>query len=453
MDFDHLAEERSNLIFAVWVQNLVRNSPERLAAKLASQHCPGEAVTAARLSNGASNFCYRVSFEDGTRVVVRFTALGRVLLRREKVKDEVAIMEYIAQHTSIPVSKVLGSGQCALGPYIVMTFIEGKPLSGYLTDPSKETSSLRPAISLSTLKRAYFGMANIILELSKPEFPFIGALQKDDDDKWTMYKAPLTFNMNRLTQFSNIPVNVFTKHRFSTAADYFEDLAQHHFHHLSLQRNDAVDDETDYRKKYIARCLFRKLSRQISTEHCAGPFRLYCDDLRPDNSLVDEPRLMVTGVVDWEFTYAAPVEYTYAAPWWLLLERPEDWEEDLNVFLDRYMPRFRQFLEVLRDCEAIKLRQGSLAPEQRLSDVMEKSIESGLFWICLALRHGSMFDEIYWGFIDEKFHGPFGTMEERMGLLNEEERVGLDMFCRKKMEQMREEKLDVKYSVAALVEM
>lgn len=65
----------------------------------------------------------RVTFESGLCVLVRFTALGWVIARNEKVEDEVAIMEYVAQHTTIPVPKVLGSGKCAVGPYTVMTYI------------------------------------------------------------------------------------------------------------------------------------------------------------------------------------------------------------------------------------------------------------------------------------------------------------------------------------------
>jgi hypothetical protein len=34
-----------------------------------------------------------ITFENGHRVLVRFTALGRVIARNEKVEDEVAIME------------------------------------------------------------------------------------------------------------------------------------------------------------------------------------------------------------------------------------------------------------------------------------------------------------------------------------------------------------------------
>ena len=145
----------------------------------------------------------------------------------------------------------------------------------------------------------------------------------------------------------------------------------------------------------MARCLFRNIARTVSKEHCHGPFRLFCDDFRPDNILVDASKLDITGAIDWEFTYAAPVEFTHAAPWWLLLERPEDWELDLNHFLERYIPRLHIFLEALRECETQKINDGSLSDTQCLSDHMEDSMENGLFWFCLAARHGAMFDEIY----------------------------------------------------------
>lgn len=180
-----------------------------------------------------------------------------------------------------------------------------------------------------------------------------------------------------------------------------------HLRHLEFQRNDAVTDEVDCQKKYIARCLFRKISRKISNDHRNGPFRLFCDDFRPDNVLADVSRFVVTGVIDWEFTYVAPAEFTYTAPWWLLLERPELWDSDLNQFLARYTPRLRIFLEVLRECEAEHIRQDTLLDSQRLSGAMARSIDDGLFWFCLAARHSSMFDEIYWNFIDPMYHGPF----------------------------------------------
>jgi aminoglycoside phosphotransferase (APT) family kinase protein len=53
--------------------------------------------------------------------------------------------------------------------------------------------------------------------------------------------------------------------------------------------------------------------RQFSTKQRCGPFPLFCDDLRPSNVIVDAD-LNVHGVIDWEFCYAALVEFTYSPP-------------------------------------------------------------------------------------------------------------------------------------------
>lgn len=104
-------------------------------------------------------------------------------------------------------------------------------------------------------------------------------MRKNGSANWTVQNRPFTFNMDRLSQFSNIPLDVFGKKYFNNAADYFEELALQHLYHFEFQRNDAITDETDCRKKCIARRLFRKVSREISTEHCTGPLRLYCEYL------------------------------------------------------------------------------------------------------------------------------------------------------------------------------
>ncbi|KAJ5087228.1 phosphotransferase enzyme family protein [Penicillium angulare] len=454
MDSDDLAYQRSNVNFAVWLQRLLRNSPEALAVQLAARHCPGRPVTASRLANGAFNVCFRVNFENGDQAIVRFTAFGRIIARNEKTEDEVATMEFVGQHTTIPVPKVFGYGKSVPGPYIVMSYVEGHILSGYLKDPTHEGgNTLRPNISLQALCKAYHAMADVMLELSKVEFPFIGAIGKHESGNWTVSKGPLTLNMNRIAQFSNVPHKVFQRQRFSNAADYFEELANHHLHHLEYQRNDAVVDALDCQKKYIARCLFRKVSREISSEHCNGPFRLYCDDLNPGNVLIDPSKITVAGVIDWEFSYAAPAEFTYAAPWWLLLERPESWEDDLNEFMERYLPRFHTFLDVLRDCETEKIKSGSLTESQRLSITMEQSLDNGLFWICLASRHSAMFDEIYWNIVDPKFFGPLTSIEDRMVLLSTEERANMDTFVEKKLVQKQQATLDVHNSAKELFDL
>ncbi|KAK8141863.1 hypothetical protein G3M48_009768 [Beauveria asiatica] len=334
-----------------------------------------------------------------------------------------------------------------------MEYIQGNMMSGYLRDPNKQEFSLRPDLHPRVLERAYHRMADVLLELSKPEFPLIGGLLRSEDGSFIVGKRPLTFNMNRISQFSNIALSVFKDSTFESASDYFEELARQHMKQLELQKNDAIVDGADCRKKYVARCLFRRLSRNLCDKQCTGPFRLFCDDLSPRNIIVDPSTLTVAGVVDWEFTYVAPAEFTYAAPWWLLLETPEDWEADLDDFLARYEPKFKVFIQALKECEIEKIRCGSLQESGRISTIMETSLSSGLFWVCLASRHSALFDEIYWKFLDPKFFGTFENMEQRISLLHPDEQVEMEQLVQEKLRQAEEAKLDEHYTVEQLVEL
>jgi len=49
-------------------------------------------------------------------------------------------------------------------------------------------------------------------------------------------------------------------------------------------------------------------SRPNASVNDHGHFKLWCDDIRPANLLINED-LQIVGVIDWEFTHAAPVEY------------------------------------------------------------------------------------------------------------------------------------------------
>lgn len=152
-------------------------------------------------------------------------------------------------------------------------------------------------------------MAQILLELSRPTFSYVGALVEENRGVWKVVRRPFTLNMNELVRVGNLPPSVFTQKSFATASEFFQELATQQLLHLQHQHNDATDKELDCRKKYIARCLFRKIAQNIQLEQ-RGPFHLYCDDLRPSNVLVSGPDLTPTGVIDWEFTYGAPAEFT-----------------------------------------------------------------------------------------------------------------------------------------------
>ncbi|OJZ88519.1 hypothetical protein ASPFODRAFT_31498 [Aspergillus luchuensis CBS 106.47] len=442
MDFDPIAERKQEQKATAWLRLWTSRQPELLSMQLAHKHRPasGKPISACLWKSGAFNICYRVRYNNNNEepdIIIRFAALGRAILRREKVQDEVATMNYLRKTTSIPIPEVYASGICWAGPYIIMSAIEGVPLSQLLKDHSSAGRPvLNPQISNHSLKHAYREMAILVLELSRVEFDSIGALEETQHgDLFTITKRPLTFNMNELMASANIPLEAFPplSHTFTSSTDYLYSLATQHLHLRLQQQKPSITSEEDFQRKLIARYLFLNLKKNLHLTNPQGPFRLYCDDFRPSNVLMNLNTSRVSAVIDWEFTYAAPAEFTYVAPWWLLLQSPEDWEGDLHQFLDRYIPRFHVFLEVLRECENKLMGQGLLLESQRLASRMGESLDNGLFWVCLAARYSSMFDEIYWEFVDRRFYGDLGSLQDRVRLLSEEQRREMDELVRGKL--------------------
>ena len=188
-------------------------------------------------------------------------------------------------------------------------------------------------------------------------------------------------NMNELVRLGTLPRSKLPslEATFKTASSYIETLAQLNMQHLLYQRNDAVQSADDYRRKFVARQLFYKLTRdkKLSLPRCeTGPFKLWCDDFRPANVLLNED-MRIAGVVDWEFTYTAPVDFSYAPPWWLLIEKPEYWSEGIDDWARVFDRRLKTFLTAMRRCEDMDARHS----QRRLSDQMQRSWESGDFWV------------------------------------------------------------------------
>ncbi|PGG99364.1 hypothetical protein AJ79_08558 [Helicocarpus griseus UAMH5409] len=439
MNFDDLACRKHETVFILWKRSLNEIGPEQLARKLALLHCKRTAVEVKSLSNGAYNECFRVKFTSGPDVVVRFSVLGRSFLRKEKVTDELAIMSYIATQSTTANSYSHSQGVWCRG-------VRSKLLTEHIQAPvtdKKQTVVLNMGLDMFSpiLCKAYREMARVLLALSEYKFPYIGVVGKDTPEApWSITKRAVTFNMNELVRIANYPPQDFHKGPFPTTSEYFIMLAEHHLHHLKMQRNNAVLDEDDCRKKYIARCLLRKIAQESHSPHDKGPFPLFCDDFRPSNVIVDND-LNIQSVIDWEYCYAAPVEFAHCSPWWLILSPPEEWVYGLDDFLANFLPLF---LEILSQCEQ-ELLDTHLPvsnPEKPLSSRIRESMENGLFWFCLAARTSFGFYEIYWRFIDENYFGKFHSLDERLMLLSDGEQENLEPFVQLKMQQAKENTLD-----------
>lgn len=456
MHYDFVAAEKSEAEYDVWVDKLFQQEVLREIGDFMQKQRRGVAKELLNPTAGAFNVCLQMKFGDGGSAIIRFPQPGNIRFLEEKLRKEVAVMRYVAEYTSIPVPFVLHYGMAdespaGMGPFILMDYIgHARNLTAELNTPGfkrEDRPILNPQIPEAKLRFAYSQMADVLLQLSRPSFAQIGSLEELEDGSWSVTDRPLTFNMNELVSVGNFPPSKLPSTVFRSSSSYFSALADLNIDHLSTQRNDAISSAEDCRRKYVARYLFRKLiseGRVFSTlESGSKPFKLFCDDLRPSNVLVDD-ECRITGVIDWEFSYAAPAEYTYSPPWWLLIEAPEKWPGGISDWVKVYEPRLRLFLEALEEREDIMIRDSTLIEGQRLSPRMKTSWESGEFWVSYAIRKSWAFDAIFWDQINTnpKFFKDSSGYEKGLKLLSDEERDGMEEFVRRKLKESETRTLD-----------
>ena len=452
MEYDDAAWERSDNIFDEFKKRIVTSDVLLAVTNFMASYRDGvRPVDRARIADvGAFNLCFRMVFEDGFSSLLRFPCPGRVMFPEEKVRNEVAVMTYLKQNTNIPVPSIIHHGMgdaspAGLGPFILMEYVEhASNMTAQLRVPGYERGDrpfLDPDIEEEKLKFLYGQLAEILLELSELSFDKIGSLEKVADG-WDISNRPLTMNMNELVQLGNFPPRMLPQSPFSTASSYYQSLAETEFMHLTTQRNDAVDSEDDCRSKYVARKLFCKLAtenrlRDHTIPDC-GAFKLFCDDLRPTNVLLDD-NMNITAVIDWEFTYAAPLEFTYSPPWWLLLEMPEEWPRGIADWSKVYEKRLETFLLALKRKEDAAIETGRLVEGQRLSGRMRESWDNGDFWVNYGARKSWAFD-VVWPIIDGKFFG--GSDGETTMSLDAIDKEEMGPFIYKKLEDSKRRVLD-----------
>jgi hypothetical protein len=82
--------------------------------------------------------------------------------------------------------------------------------------------------------------------------------------------------------------------------------------------------------------------------------------------------------------------------------------------------------------------------QRRLSDQMQRSWESGDFWVVYAILHSFAFDAIYWQKIDRRFFGPTETddpseaWKERLNLLDQNQKADMERLVTRKLEEIED---------------
>ncbi|KAH8668690.1 hypothetical protein BX600DRAFT_487265 [Xylariales sp. PMI_506] len=420
---------------------------------------------------GGFNVLYPVRIQGFTTpVLVRLPCPSLALFPEEKTLAEAATAAYISQQTQLPVPKIFRYGiDSNIGPYIILQDLESRRVMTRALEAPRidfdETPILKPDITDGKLTNLYTKMAKCLLQLAQPAFPCIGALNEISPGVYHITGRPLTLNMTNMAQLSNIPKSIFPPvgTTYQTADEWYVELARMQIATLIFQHNDMILSEDDCRTKYVARQLLRKLAKQgrlskfgfaeddwsaysrthahttLSTPDGSGSFRLWSDDFRPANVLIDEDDELL-GVVDWEFTYAGPTQFVLDSPWWLLLDAPETWDSGIVDWANIYRRRLEIWLSAMEEAEK-NIAPGSLL----LSPYMRESWETGRFWLNNAARNSWAFDTIYWKYLDERFFGErevdvsaTDLWKTRVHLLSEEERAAMEPLVQAKMGETKE---------------
>jgi aminoglycoside phosphotransferase (APT) family kinase protein len=474
-DFDNLVWDRNDEAWAESQKQLRYKTTCRLAESLVEKKFGRKPATlVSPLIIGGYNILYRIRLEGTSPdVILRLPCPSLAQFPAEKTLREAATARYIEQNTRIPVPRVFHHGQHSdLGPFIILQYVENKDtLSDALTinkDDFDEPHVLNPNVSDATLETHYFKVAHCLLQLIQPTFPRIGSLvESEDGSSYSVAGRPITLNMNNMLQLANIPASVLPSESktYETADDWYLALAEMHIAQLVFQHNDLVSTKDDCRNKYVARQLFRRLAKQgrLSTFGFAednwsaqskaeprilssapaqsGSFRLWCDDFRAGNILLNESDDIV-GIIDWEFAYVGPTQFVLDPPWWLLIEVPEMWSSGIEDWAKIYDMRLKIWLLVMKKAEE---STGLVSLPFELSVCMKESWDTGRFWLNYAARKSWAFDTIFWKYIDERFFGEReghiskdDLWKTRVHLLSEEERRAMEPFVETKMEKSKE---------------
>ncbi|KAG9245436.1 phosphotransferase [Calycina marina] len=436
----NLAWERNDEAWEISQKRLRRRYTCELAASLAGWKFGGKATFRPPLIIGGYNILYKVQVEG---------MASDVYFPIEKTLQEGATARYVEQHTQIPVPKVFNYGEKSdLGPFMILQHVENSGLMVNrikMPNPDPDvTSVLDPNISETVLSNFYGKAARCLLQISRLLFDRIGSLSENDSNTFSVTGRPLSKNMNDMLQLANIPRAVLPPENktYSTIDEWYVALAEMHMAQLIFQHNDLVTTENDCRNKYVARQLFRRLAKdhRLSSFGFAddswssqlsqapsnlGSFRLWADNFRPGNILVDDSDDIVA-VIDWELTYAGPTQFMLDCLWWLLLEVPESWKPDMDDWTKIYDIRLQTWLLAMEKSEK------DTGPETLpfvWSTHMRESWGTGRFWLNYAAKNSWAFDTVFWKYLDER---------TRFNLLGEKERAAMEPFVEWKMEDKKE---------------
>ncbi len=249
----------------------------------------GECVKIDALDRGSFHEVRVLEFEDG------WTCVGRFTRRRDEHRhvreSAVATMKYVREHTTIPVPEIYHVNfdqQNDVGAsYVIMERMPGQRLYTIWEGLSTEHK-------IAVMEQ----IADVLAQLSNLKFDKIGS-----------------FNLNgEIGPLQNhaIPHEVGERGPFNTMEDYLLSF---------IPDTDQEPESITSLYPTIRHRIHEDLTEQTDDPLYNPPFRLIHGDFDGQNMLFttsDSGPPKLTGIIDWDYSYAGPLYYLYEHPVFIL---------------------------------------------------------------------------------------------------------------------------------------
>lgn len=283
---------------------------------------------------GAYNLVFEIIFDDGVSWIARLRSASPMqavsqefvfespTYKQHVMESEIATMEYIREHTTIPVPKVYAfettSQNPAKLPYILMECIHGWRAPPRLQD-----------LPAPVLHKIMDQLAEVLIQLSTVQFPEIGYLHKDSDGQYRI-DAMLDRKGHRVGPLK-------------TALAYYKWRANQP---LVRSNDSAIDLQEAQFHSYLYKLALPFLMDGFRSE---GPFPLAHNDLGVHNMLFDE-QWRLLAVIDWTGACVVPWESFAQCPGGVAMGPHLRHEFSEHIYNSKSRTQ-RVFLEYLREHE------------------------------------------------------------------------------------------------------
>lgn len=246
----------------------------------------GDCIDITILRRGGFHEIRVLLFEDGWSCIARFTRNYEMLCKTE---SELATIEYVRNHTSIPVPQIYfvnhNENHVVGAPFVLMERLEGQPLC-----------NIWAGLTLEHKKSVIEQLAHVLGQLAELQFDSIGSLKADGT------LGPLL----SITE----PGNAMDETSFRSTIDYF----------CAFLREDNAARTSAAREHYraIQEELRSFMGENAGNPTLNAPYRLIHNDLDSQNILVtQEDKTLppkISGIIDWDWSYTGPLYYLCEYP-------------------------------------------------------------------------------------------------------------------------------------------